>query len=72
MGRLAFVFAAVALVAAPFLGPGLDFDSERDMGILLRLRIPRALLGFLAGAGLATAGVVLQALLRNPPAGSTG
>jgi iron complex transport system permease protein len=66
LSRLAFVFAAVALVAAPFLGPALDFGSERDIGILLRLRIPRALLGFLAGAGLATSGVVLQALLRNP------
>jgi iron complex transport system permease protein len=66
LGRAALVFAVVALAVAPFLGPSLDFDSSRDMGILVRLRIPRALLGFLAGAGLASAGVVLQALLRNP------
>lgn len=66
MVKTAFLFAVVAIVAAPFFGPSLDFDSERDIGILLNLRIPRVLLGFLAGAGLATAGVVMQALLRNP------
>ena len=60
------MFAVLALAIAPFLGPSLDLGSDRDLGILFRLRVPRVLLGFLAGAGLATAGVVLQALLRNP------
>jgi iron complex transport system permease protein len=34
--------------------------------ILLELRLPRALLGVLVGGGLALAGSVFQALLRNP------
>jgi iron complex transport system permease protein len=34
--------------------------------ILLELRLPRAMLGLLVGGGLAMAGAVFQALLRNP------
>ena len=34
--------------------------------ILLQVRMPRMLLGFLVGCSLATVGVALQALLRNP------
>lgn len=34
--------------------------------IILRVRLPRVLLAGLVGAGLAVAGVVLQALFRNP------
>jgi iron complex transport system permease protein len=34
--------------------------------ILLQVRLPRVLLGFLVGGGLAVVGVALQALLRNP------
>lgn len=34
--------------------------------ILVHLRMPRVLLGFLVGGSLASVGVVLQALLRNP------
>jgi iron complex transport system permease protein len=34
--------------------------------ILFQVRLPRVLLGFLVGACLASVGVVLQALLRNP------
>jgi iron complex transport system permease protein len=34
--------------------------------ILLELRLPRAILGLLVGGGLAIAGAVFQALLRNP------
>ena len=40
------------------------FDSDRI--ILLQLRFPRVLLGFLLGGGLALSGAVFQALLRNP------
>jgi len=60
------LFAIAALIAAPFFGPGIDWDSSRDASIFWQLRVPRALLGFVSGAGLALAGVVLQALLRNP------
>lgn len=34
--------------------------------IVLRVRLPRVILGLLVGAALATAGAVFQALLRNP------
>ncbi len=34
--------------------------------ILLQIRLPRVLLGFLVGCSLASVGVALQALLRNP------
>ncbi len=34
--------------------------------ILFQIRLPRVLLGFLVGCSLASVGVVLQALLRNP------
>ncbi|MCX8955700.1 iron chelate uptake ABC transporter family permease subunit, partial [Ruegeria sp. NA] len=37
-----------------------------DQGIIWSYRIPRALDAASCGAGLAVAGVVLQALLRNP------
>ena len=49
--RRAFFFGAVALVVSPFIGPMLDFTDARDLRILWMLRLPRALLGFLAGAG---------------------
>ncbi|MEX5632817.1 FecCD family ABC transporter permease [Parafrankia sp. FMc2] len=40
-------------------------DARFD-AIVWNLRLPRVLLGALAGAGLAVVGAVLQALLRNP------
>lgn len=45
------------------LGGGGD-PTARD--IVLRLRMPRVLLGVLVGGGLAMAGATFQALLRNP------
>ena len=48
-------------------------QTEADSGsaditrtILLQIRLPRVLLGFMVGCSLASVGVVLQALLRNP------
>ncbi|GAH75104.1 unnamed protein product, partial [marine sediment metagenome] len=40
--------------------------APRDVNIVLMQRLPRVLLGLLAGGGLALAGAVFQALLRNP------
>jgi cobalamin transport system permease protein len=58
---LSAVTVAVAL-GAVFLGPvGLP-----DAYILLNVRAPRVLLGFLVGCGLAGAGAVFQGVLRNP------
>ena len=46
-------------------GESSDFEPAlRD--IVLRVRLPRVVLGVLVGASLAVAGVVFQALLRNP------
>lgn len=53
---------------------GLSFDraaaSEaglaRDWLILVELRLPRAMLGIMVGAGLALAGALMQGLFRNP------
>jgi iron complex transport system permease protein len=43
-----------------------DETSEIARTILLQVRLPRILLGFLVGCSLASVGVALQALLRNP------
>jgi iron complex transport system permease protein len=39
-------------------------DAERT--IIIDIRLPRVLLGFIVGGGLSVAGLALQALLRNP------
>jgi len=41
-------------------------DGNVDALILLRIRLPRALMALVVGGALAAAGAVLQALLRNP------
>ena len=38
----------------------------RDKVVILDIRLPRALLGFLTGAALAVSGAVMQGLFRNP------
>jgi len=44
-----------------------DGDATSTTGvILLQVRLPRVLLGFMVGCCLASVGVALQALLRNP------
>lgn len=66
----------LALVAGLSLGatrisPGEVWAGLRDSAaeaapIIRELRLPRVLLGFLVGGGLAVSGAVLQALVRNP------
>ena len=41
-------------------------SGHPDAEIFWRLRVPRAVVAFLAGAGLSMSGMVFQALLRNP------
>lgn len=72
LAACALVFLVVGAIA-PLIGPAeLDLaEALRDPGgpdgrILLVARLPRVLLGLLAGGCLAAAGVALQALLRNP------
>lgn len=44
--------------------------DEVSQSILLKIRIPRTLLAFIAGGGLAVSGVIMQSILRNPLASS--
>ena len=74
------IFGAAALIAcvgAPLIGPTpisirsvfdstLAFVDNIDAQIFFIARLPRTIAGALVGGALASAGVVLQALLRNP------
>ncbi len=60
------IFCLAATGLAPFLGPAIDLWDPVDHAIFFDLRVPRALMGLCCGAGLAAAGVVLQAILKNP------
>ena len=69
------VLLALSVVGCALLGPvHLDlsqalqnmFSANPDAEILFRARLPRVLLGVAIGGGMATCGVVLQALLGNP------
>lgn len=75
---LSAVLLAVAVAALSIgsvsIGPATTFRAligdqsvpQVERTILLDIRLPRILLAILAGAGLSVAGVVFQALLRNP------
>lgn len=60
------------MVGSSAIAPGAVWDALFGDGtavttdIVLRVRLPRVILGALVGASLATAGVLFQALLRNP------
>jgi iron complex transport system permease protein len=57
----------IAAVLADALGfAPLPAAHVRDAAILTVIRLPRALLAAMVGAGLAVAGVVMQGLFRNP------
>lgn len=75
---LCFGGAAIAVcLAAPLVGstpirlarvfdPSIAFVDNPDAQIFFVARLPRVLAGALVGSALAAAGVVFQALLRNP------
>ncbi|TCK92409.1 iron complex transport system permease protein [Natranaerovirga hydrolytica] len=48
-----------------FIGSGTDIENFT----ILTLRLPRIILGILAGVGLSLSGAILQGLIRNPLAG---
>jgi iron complex transport system permease protein len=48
------------------LDPSIPFDQNVDAQIFFVARLPRVLAGALVGSALAAAGVVFQAMLRNP------
>jgi iron complex transport system permease protein len=71
------LLAVVVCLAAPFIGStpvrldrvfdrSIPFRDNADAQIFFVARLPRVLAGALVGAALASAGVVFQALLRNP------
>ena len=71
------LFTAVVILLAPTLGstpislarvfdPQIPWAENVDAQIFFIARLPRVLAGALVGSTLAAAGVVLQALLRNP------
>jgi iron complex transport system permease protein len=60
------LFAADLMVGAEPLSA---LDSSVAMDILLRWRLPKALVAVAAGAGLAACGLQMQTLFRNPLAG---
>ena len=59
------VWAVIAHEMWPSLAPPAD-ASRAERNIVWELRLPRVLLGALAGAGLAAVGAVLQVVTRNP------
>ena len=67
------LFALVAVAVAPFVGmEDIPVNAlwktaeEGRVDVLWKIRIPRVAIAFLAGAGLATAGMVFQAMFHNP------
>lgn len=56
----------VYAIIAEHLGAGASDATRLQDGIVWELRLPRALLAALCGAGLALCGAILQSLLRNP------
>ncbi|MBH0207116.1 MAG: iron ABC transporter permease [Nitrospira sp.] len=62
-GELLRVFVGIMTGDQPDADGG---AADITRTILLQIRLPRVLLGFLVGCSLASVGVVLQALLRNP------
>ncbi len=70
------IFLALALLVlliAPIVGMKnmqplvwFNYGDPADVGIFWRLRVPRILTAFIAGAGLALSGMAFQAMFRNP------
>ncbi|MDH5741145.1 MAG: iron ABC transporter permease [Nitrospira sp.] len=63
---IAFSEIVRLLIGAFVMGSGTDEVADVTKTILEQVRLPRVLLGFLVGCSLASVGVALQALLRNP------
>jgi iron complex transport system permease protein len=59
-------FGSVHLTTDEFFSALFGGGTEAHRRVLFEFRLPRVLLGLLVGGGLALAGSVFQALLRNP------
>lgn len=65
-GLLGVRFGSVPMTSMEVLTAFTGGGEPSTRFIVVELRLPRVLLGMLVGGGLALAGAVLQALLRNP------
>ncbi|QGQ99304.1 iron-dicitrate transporter subunit FecD [Paenibacillus psychroresistens] len=65
---LAIVSVSVGAVSIPLheIWPGLLHENSKFFFIVHEVRLPRIIVGILAGFGLAVGGVILQSLVRNP------
>jgi iron complex transport system permease protein len=63
---LAPLVGSTSISLSRALDRSIPFTDNVDAQIFFLARMPRVLAGAVVGAGLASAGVVLQALLRNP------
>lgn len=62
----------VAAILAQKIGLALPFEfTAQQAAVLWAIRLPRVLLGLLAGGGLAVSGALMQGLFRNPLAEPT-
>jgi cobalamin transport system permease protein len=64
--RFAFLLLALLPIAigsiSLFLGPSQSFSKD----IILKIRLPRVIMGLIVGAGLGCSGAIMQGVLRNP------
>lgn len=58
--------AAIAPERIPGILFGADSADPRETLVVMNIRLPRLLLGFLVGAALAVSGAMMQGLFRNP------
>ena len=56
----------IDVIASMATGSADSALSNRDRIVIFDIRLPRAILGFLIGGGLAVSGAVMQGLFRNP------
>ncbi|UKS26408.1 iron chelate uptake ABC transporter family permease subunit [Paenibacillus sp. HWE-109] len=65
---LAFIYAHVGAVRIPYrdVWPALVDAKHPSYFIIHQVRLPRILVGILAGFGLAVGGAILQSIVRNP------
>ena len=67
MRRALVVLALLAFAASPLWSGGLlDPREPAGRAVVLGLRVPRILCGFLGGAALALSGALFQGMFRNP------
>ncbi|WP_242097623.1 iron ABC transporter permease [Sphingomonas sp. CROZ-RG-20F-R02-07] len=65
-GLVTLLFLASLLCGKVWVPPAALFSADPRWWIILQLRLPRAVLGLVLGAGLGLSGAVLQGYLRNP------